>query len=190
MNKSFYIILTHQIIFQSMFLLKNIYLHRKTKIQIRGKNKEAVLSIIFFVFFIASSIILSLLDSSPGSIHLVGNSVSIIIAILLLILNLIISAASLINMRDSWRVGILENQKTELVTSGIYSITRNPYFVSYFIMFIAYTVILQNLILMGFSIIGIAFVHKMILKEEEYLSSVHGDEYFLYKKKIPRYLII
>ncbi|MCP4370343.1 MAG: isoprenylcysteine carboxylmethyltransferase family protein [Deltaproteobacteria bacterium] len=93
-------------------------------------------------------------------------------------------------MKDSWRVGVLEDQKTELVTTGIYRFTRNPYFVSYFLMFAAYTVLLQNLILFGLSILGFLIVHKMIMKEEKYLYSVHGDTYEQYKTKVPRYMII
>ena len=91
---------------------------------------------------------------------------------------------------DSWRVGVLEDQKTELVTTGIYRFTRNPYFVSYFLMLAAYTVLLQNFILFGLSILGFLFVHKMIIKEEKYLYSVHGDAYVEYKTKVPRYVII
>ena len=94
------------------------------------------------------------------------------------------------NLQDSWRVCVLENQKTELITSGIYRFTRNPYFVSYLLMFAAYTVLLQNLILFGLSIVGFLFVHKMIMKEEEYLYSVHADAYVQYKMKVPRYIII
>jgi len=94
------------------------------------------------------------------------------------------------NLKDSWRVGVLEDQKTELVTTGIYRFTRNPYFVSYFLMFAAYTVLLQNFILFGLSILGFLFVPKMIMKEEKYLYSVHGDAYVEYKTKVPRYVII
>ena len=94
------------------------------------------------------------------------------------------------NLKDSWRVGVLEDQKTELVTTGIYRFTRNPYFLSYFLMFAAYTVLLQNLTLLGLSILGFLFVHKMIMKEERYLYSVHGDVYVEYKTKVPRYVII
>ena len=35
---------------------------------------------------------------------------------------------ALIAMRNSWRVGIKYDQKTDLVISGIYRFSRNPYF--------------------------------------------------------------
>ena len=34
-------------------------------------------------------------------------------------------------MRDSWRAGISETDKTELVTEGIYQISRNPAFLRF-----------------------------------------------------------
>jgi len=188
MIESWLIILIHQSVFQGMFATKNIFLHRKTGKQIRGKNIESTLAILFFVIFIGAALIISFFKLSFGEVDYFNNSVTIITGLLLLILNLFVSAASLVNLRDSWRVGILENQKTELIISGIYRFTRNPYFVSYILMFAAYTIILQNLILLGSSIIGILFVHKMIRKEEDYLYSVHGDTYLQYKKKVPRYL--
>ncbi len=184
------IIVIHQLIFQGMFVLKNILLSKKIGKSIRGKNKEANFSIAFFILFIGAAAGLSTLDQAPAQIHLLGKTVAIISGLGLLLLNLIISGASLMNLKDSWRVGVIDNQKTELVTAGIYQFTRNPYFVSYFLMFAAYTIILQNLLLLVLSVIGFFFVHYMIIKEEKYLSSIHGQAYLQYKSKVARYLIL
>ncbi len=173
-----------------MFIIKNITLQRKIGKQIRGKNIEATVSIIFFAFFIGVALSISFLRQPLGETRLSDAFLSMIPGLAILSLNLLVSGASLINLRDSWRVGVLENQKTELVTTGIYRFTRNPYFVSYLLMFAAYTVILQNLILLGLSMFGFLFIHKMIMKEEKYLYSVHGDAYVQYKKKVPRYIIM
>lgn len=39
-------------------------------------------------------------------------------------------------MRDSWRAGISETDKTELVTEGIYQISRNPAFLGFDLLYI------------------------------------------------------
>ncbi len=173
-----------------MFVIKNTLLPKKTGKQIRGKNIEASLSIFFFTFFIIVAVVISFIAQPFGKIQLLNNDVAMNLGLGIIFLNLIVSAASLINLKDSWRVGILENQITELVTVGIYRFTRNPYFVSYVLMFVAYTILLQNLVLLGLSISGLFFIHKMITKEESYLYSVHGDSYLKYKTKVPGYVII
>jgi protein-S-isoprenylcysteine O-methyltransferase Ste14 len=190
MPETWIFILLHQLVFQGMFVMKNIILHRKIGKQIRGKNIEATIFIAFFAFFIGVAVVISFFKQPFGKIQLLNDLLAMTLGLGLLFFNLVVSGASLMNLKDSWRVGVLEDQKTELVTTGIYRFTRNPYFVSYFLMFAAYTVLLQNLILFGLSILGFLFVHKMIMKEEKYLYSMHGDAYVEYKTKVPRYVII
>lgn len=190
MTETWAIILVHQLIFQGMFAAKNITLRIKTGKQIRGNNIEATTSIVYFAFFILASLAISLFDQPLGKVELNYGMLPRITGFVLLILNIVISGASLVNLKESWRVGVLEGQETELISSGIYRFTRNPYFVSYFLMFAAYTVILQNLLLLVLSVLGCVLVHKMVIKEEEYLYSVHGDNYLQYKNKVPRYIIV
>ncbi len=190
MPETWFVILLHQLVFQGMFVTKNIILRRKIGEQIRGKNREATNFIVFFVLFIGVAVGISILKLPFGKVQLLNGFFAIILGLVLLFLNLILAGASLTNLKDSWRVGVLEDQKTALITTGIYRFTRNPYFVSYLLKFAAYTVLLQNLILFGLSIVGFLFVHKMIMKEEEYLYSVHADAYVQYKMKVPRYIII
>ncbi len=190
MNRSFIIILIHQIVFQGMFFAKNISLRRRLRIPIRGRNPEASMSIAFFGLFIMISLVLSASDAPLGTLDLISGNAARTLALSLLVVNLGAGLASLAGLRDSWRVGVLEEQQTELIEGGIYRFTRNPYFVSYLVMFAAYTILLQNTILLVLSLAGFALIHKMVLKEEQYLASLHGDRYHRYQKRVPRYLII
>lgn len=183
------IILLHQILFQGIFIYKNLFLRKKLGIEIRGRNVEALAAQVLFAGFIAVALGISLFDITFGQILIVNQDATLTIALILMVLSLGISAASLIHLKDSWRVGVLENQKTELITTGIYSYSRNPYFVSYIIMFVAYTLILQNAILLVFLFVNLAINHKMILKEEAWLQSNHGEKFLTYKQHVPRYLI-
>lgn len=173
-----------------MFFAKNILLRRRLGRPIRGGNREANLSIVFFSIFIALSVLLGFFSTPPGMVHIVAKSTALTIALTLLAMNLLVGAASLAGLKDSWRVGVLEDQKTELVEGGIYRFSRNPYFLSYLIMFIAYTVLLQNIILLVLSVVGFAMVHAMVLKEEKHLAAQHGEKYRQYQKRVPRYIII
>ncbi|MFC1490666.1 methyltransferase family protein [Candidatus Latescibacterota bacterium] len=185
-----FIIMIHQIVFQGMFIAKNIYLRRKLGLPIRGGNREANLSIGFFVLFIILSVLLGLFESPLGTVNLLMKTTSMSIALPLLAVNLVVGSASLLGLRDSWRVGVLENQQTDLIEVGIYRFSRNPYFLSYLIMFAAYTILLQNIILLVLSLVGFFMIHAMILKEEKYLKALHGEQYRQYRERVPRYIII
>ncbi len=134
---------------------------------------------------------MSLVQQPIGKIQFLNDVFTMIVGLGLLVLNMIISTASLMGLKDSWRVGVLEDQKTELVTTGIYNFTRNPYFLSYALMLAAYTIILQNLLLFFLSICGFWLVHYMVLKEEQYLLSTHKNTICSIKKsaKIFNYMI-
>jgi protein-S-isoprenylcysteine O-methyltransferase Ste14 len=184
------LLLVHQLLFQGMFFAKNIALKRKLGQPIRGFNPEANLSILFFVIFIALSFYFALASSAPGTLALLPDNLAISAGLLLMLANLLIGLASLKDLGDSWRVGVIEEQQTQLIDSGIYRFTRNPYFVAYLLLFAGYTVALQNLVLLALSLIGFGMVHAMILREEKYLTRTHGDTYLHYRQRVPRYLLL
>ncbi len=187
MNSFVVIILLHQLIFQGLFLAKNISLRVTLKRPIRGNNKEANISVAFFALFICLSVYEA--AKLPENDALLQFSLpQVLIALLLMCTNVILGAASLRDLGDSWRVGVIEEQETALVASGVYRYTRNPYFVAYLLMFAAYTILLQSILLCVLSVAGALLVHWMILKEERFLSMSHGDAYRNYRQRVPRYL--
>lgn len=188
MNESAALIIVHQLLFQGMFFAKNISLKRKLNQPIRGFNLEANLSIAFFVLFIALSIYLALVGNHTLNHEFLPGSIALLCGGLLMLANLAIGWAALKHLGDSWRVGVLEEQTTELVESGIYRISRNPFFVAYLLMFAAYTVLLQDPVLLLLSLLGFAMIHSMVVREEKYLGGVHGAAYNAYKQRVPRYL--
>jgi protein-S-isoprenylcysteine O-methyltransferase Ste14 len=190
MSGSVIIILVHQTIFQGMFFAKNNSLRRKLGMPIRGKNWEATLSVGFIVLFIVISLLLGLFEAPFGTFNLLKRTSALAVAFTFLVTNVLVGVASLIGLKDSWRVGVLEDQQTALIERGIYSFSRNPYFLSYLIMFVAYTVLLQNIILLVLSPVGFAVIHLMVLKEEKHLTALHGEKYRQYQKRVPRYIII
>jgi protein-S-isoprenylcysteine O-methyltransferase Ste14 len=182
------IILGHQLLFQGMFVAKNMVLRRKLGQPIRGSNREANAAIGFFALFITAALVIGFTGGDFLRLPLLSDGVALGVGVALLLINLGVSGLSLLHLKDSWRVGVIETQHTALVSTGNYRFTRNPYFVTYLVMFAAYTVLLQNLALLGLAIIGFFMVHRMILKEEAYLLSVHGDAYRQYRQAVPRYL--
>ena len=189
MTNAVTLIILHQLLFQGMFFTKNLTLKNNLGAPVRGNNTEANLSIVFFVLFIVFAIYLAVSGGGWGRLQLLAPSVALALAVLLLLANMVVGFASLYGLGDSWRVGVIEQEHTDLIDTGIYGHTRNPYFVSYLLFFAAYIVLLQSPILLLLGLIGCRLVHSMILKEERHLESVHGESYRLQCNRVPRYLL-
>ncbi len=96
---------------------------------------------------------------------------------------------SVLQMKDNWRAGVQRKEKTSLVTSGIYSISRNPAFLGFDLMYIGILVAFFNWYLCGATIFAVLLFHLQIVNvEEDFLIEVFGEEYVAYKKKVCRYI--
>ena len=190
MTESALAIILHQLVFQGMFFAKNFFLSRKLGRPIRGTNREANISIVFFITFISLALFFAISGETLVTLSLISTQVAHAIGYLLMMASVVIAFASLWHLGDSWRVGVIEEQRTELVQNGIYRMSRNPYFLAYILIFAAYTVFLQNWVLAILALFGFSMIHGMIRREEAYLAEIHGEEYQRYKALVPRYLSI
>lgn len=91
-------------------------------------------------------------------------------------------------MRDSWRAGIPEKDKTELVTNGIYKYSRNPAFLGFDLQYIGVLFMFCNPLTIFCSAFAILMLHLQILQEEQYLIQEFGKPYLKYKSRVFRYL--
>ena len=94
---------------------------------------------------------------------------------------------SVLCMKDSWRAGIPDKDKTELVTSGIYRYSRNPAFLGFDFMYVGVLLMYGNLLTLGFSIFAMIMLHLQILQEEQYLVNAFGAPYQEYCRHVFRY---
>lgn len=99
----------------------------------------------------------------------------------------VIFAISVWTMKDSWRAGIPEKDKTKMVTEGIYAISRNPAFLGFDLMYIGILLIYFNPIMIAFTMLAVIMLHLQILNEEKFLPTIFGEEYEQYKRKVFRY---
>lgn len=91
-------------------------------------------------------------------------------------------------MKDSWRAGVSPTDKTELVTTGIYQISRNPAFLGFDLVYIGVCLMFFNWVLFFVSVFAMLMFHLQIVNvEEEFLLDSFGEEYISYKKKVNRY---
>lgn len=100
----------------------------------------------------------------------------------------VIFLLSVLCMKDSWRAGIPDKDKTELVTTGIYRYSRNPAFLGFDFMYIGVLLMYGNLLTLGFSVFAVVMLHLQILQEERYLVNAFGAPYQEYCRHVFRYL--
>ncbi len=107
----------------------------------------------------------------------------------LLFMGIVIAFAGAIEFNSLRRVSGIEISR--LVTTGIYSWSRNPQFLGFYLTLIGVSLLGRS----GYSLLlsGLAIVssHYYIVKiEEPFLEIVFGREYLIYRSRLPRYLEI
>ena len=90
------------------------------------------------------------------------------------------------HMKDSWRIGIDTETKTELITTGIFGYSRNPIFFGMTISLAGLFLVTPNSLTGSFLILGHILIQIQIRLEEEFLASQHGQKYTDYKQKVRR----
>ncbi len=177
------------VIFYAFYLAK-FFIQKKQSIktnQMGVGNKprrvlliERIMSIATFltiVFEVASILLVKIY--LPEVLRVVG--------IIIGIMAVLFFAAATITMKNSWRVGIPE-EKTALVTAGIYRWSRNPAFVGFDLLYLSVCLIFFNIPLVLVSAWAAVMLHLQILQEEEHMEKMFGSEYVEYKKRTKRYI--
>jgi protein-S-isoprenylcysteine O-methyltransferase Ste14 len=140
-----------------------------------------ITSVIFLIY-------LSIPQISEYLIIIYSSNLLTIIGSILITIGLLTSSIASLTLKKSWRIGVDDNEKTELIAEGIYKISRNPYFLSYDFVLMGMIFCLLSPFLIIPALITIALFHLMILKEEVYLENQHHDNYRKYKKEVRRYI--
>ncbi len=178
------------IFFILAFAVRNIGTYLATGKSIKGKSVQLTISVLLSAA-VYGLIIWRLIF--PGTRWGAGPGrpdfgVIEITGLIFITAGFILGLLALIEMKNSWRVGIRYDQKTELVTTGIYRFSRNPYFLSYDLLIFGYILIIQSILLVVLYIALVLTFHTMIKEEEIYLQSVHGNAFSDYREKVNRYL--
>lgn len=102
------------------------------------------------------------------------------LGILIYIVGLLLLLLSVLSFARPSNTGI--NQ------SGIYRLSRNPMYVSYYLFLIGCGLLTKFFILLVITVIFILTSHRLILAEEQWCKESFGDEYLKYMTRTRRYL--
>ena len=93
-----------------------------------------------------------------------------------------------LGMGASWRVGVSDDQNTELVTSGWFSIIRNPIYSAMVVGWTGFAVLVPTwLAFAAVVVIAIGLELQVRFVEEPYLLRTHGAEYRRYGSRVGRF---
>ena len=94
-----------------------------------------------------------------------------------------------LSMGNSWRVGVDETEKTELVTQGLYTWVRNPIFTFITVSIVGYALLVPNLFSLLAAVLTIVGIELQVRAvEEPYLLRVHPEAYGAYAANVGRFV--
>jgi len=113
-----------------------------------------------------------------------------VIALVFLISGTFLLFLSTFKLNNDLVFGLSSSENHKLKTSGIYSISRHPFYLGF--IFILFSSCLFNPHYINiFSFLGAWIIHHFIMiREEQFLCSKYGDEYRQYSKKVRRYITL
>jgi protein-S-isoprenylcysteine O-methyltransferase Ste14 len=167
-----------------------LYILLKTKRMYKeGKTLSTSLSMGWWILDIAYSLLVissSLYNLWPLQID---ETISVISGLVLLIAGVSLTTAGIIEFRSLRKVSGMDISK--LITTGIYSWSRNPQFLGTYLAFLGISLFWRSGYALLLTVIAITCCHFYIVKvEEPYLKQIFGKEYDGYKLRTPRYIKI
>jgi protein-S-isoprenylcysteine O-methyltransferase Ste14 len=94
-----------------------------------------------------------------------------------------------LGMGASWRIGVSEDQGTELVTSGWFSLVRNPIYTAMIVGWTGFALLVPTwLSVAAVAVIVVGLELQVRCVEEPFLRRTHGDAYRSYAARVGRFV--
>lgn len=92
-------------------------------------------------------------------------------------------------MGDSWRIGVQESDRTQLVTGGVFGLVRNPIYTGMIPAFAGVVLLVPNPVALAAVVTVVAGLEiQTRMVEEPYLLKVHGLAYAEYAARVGRFV--
>ncbi len=109
------------------------------------------------------------------------------IGVLFCLGGLLLLLLSLVSFGKSFRVGIDTDRPDKLVTTGVFTFSRNPIYVAFGVVLVGQFLVFPNWILLVYMGAAIWLFQRQILREEDFLKKHYGKEYSEYCNRVRRY---
>ena len=177
--------------FLAAFILRNTNVAGSTGKRIRSADPLLRSSIVFTSLCFATLIFSSYSDAGYhqfGAFTALRSPIATTLGFLLFAATIPMGWMFSGHLKSSWRVGVHREQETDLITTGAYRYVRNPYFLSYFLMFLGIWLVRPSLVQSVLVAAAATIFHCMVLREERHLLNQHGKAYERYRQSTGRYV--
>jgi protein-S-isoprenylcysteine O-methyltransferase Ste14 len=94
-----------------------------------------------------------------------------------------------LGMGESWRIGVSDDQRTDLVTAGWFALCRNPIYTSMIVGWLGLALIVPTWLgIAAVVVIAVGLEIQVRHVEEPYLVRTHGTEYRRYGSRVGRFV--
>jgi protein-S-isoprenylcysteine O-methyltransferase Ste14 len=94
-----------------------------------------------------------------------------------------------LGMGESWRIGVSDEQRTQLITGGWFSICRNPIYTAMVVGWFGFALMVPTWLgFLGAVVVAAALELQVRYVEEPYLLRAHGDAYRAYASRVGRFV--
>jgi protein-S-isoprenylcysteine O-methyltransferase Ste14 len=102
---------------------------------------------------------------------------------------IVLTLLAQLSMGDSWRIGVDDGERTELVAEGAFAIVRNPIFSAMVVTAVGLSAMVPN-VLAGVGLVALLGALEIQVRaiEEPYLRTVHGRSYERYAARVGRFV--
>lgn len=120
-----------------------------------------------------------IVDSDPARV------VGVIVAVVGVVLTFLAQSA----MGKEWRIGVDADERTGLVTDGVFALVRNPIYTAMFATAVGLVLMVPNWVAVAGFLLLVASVELQVrYVEEPHLRRLHGDEYAAYQVRVGRFV--
>jgi protein-S-isoprenylcysteine O-methyltransferase Ste14 len=106
----------------------------------------------------------------------------------LLFAGLALVVTAQLHLGAAWRIGIDDDARPGLVTTGLYRFSRNPIYLAFAVMMIGYALLIPTFLSLAMLIGTYIGVRRQISAEERYLARSYGEAWRDYAGRVGRFV--